>query len=153
MKPVSGKEAQFIREHGLKKAREVVEGAPDWASHFNEAIGYTESNDEYRGGFVKFINAKGQSDLSSKHELGVGLSDLKRLVESVMIITKTGGVSLVKDWFKRNGNAPLHQKYLSFNGISRIYCFSTDRYGGVHARRVKQAIHDYESIYGGGENA
>ena len=52
---------QFIKEQGVDKARGVVEGAPEWASHFD---GYLYSEKQF-------------------HEQCFLLSDLKRLVESV----------------------------------------------------------------------
>jgi len=37
---------QFIKEHGVEKAREVVEGAPDGATHyFNGDYGLTDLED------------------------------------------------------------------------------------------------------------
>ena len=55
---------QFINEHGVDKAREVVEGAPEWASHFD---GYLYSEKQF-------------------HEQCFLLSELKRLVESVYLV-------------------------------------------------------------------
>lgn len=66
------KPEQFIREFGEKKAREVVEGAPDGHKGYNDVI-----NQYTRG--VWFSR-------------DVMLSDLKRLVESLDRIDKCGGL-------------------------------------------------------------
>ncbi|MFY6009938.1 hypothetical protein ACOUVN_11460 [Acinetobacter baumannii] len=66
------KPEQFIREQGLDKAREVVEGAPDGHKGYNVVI-----NQYTRG--VWFSR-------------DVMLSDLKRLVESLDRIDKCGGL-------------------------------------------------------------
>lgn len=67
---------QFIREHGLDKAREVVEGAPDGHKGYNDVI-----NQYTRG--VWFSR-------------DVMLSELKRLVESVDLVESWGGIDDVK---------------------------------------------------------
>ncbi|MGX9638914.1 hypothetical protein [Acinetobacter nosocomialis] len=66
------KPEQFIREYGVDKAREVVEGAPDGHKGYNGVI-----NQYTRG--VWFSR-------------DVMLSDLKRLVESLERINKCGGL-------------------------------------------------------------
>ena len=58
---------QFIKEHGVDKAREVVEGAPDWATGINL------NSLKYFGG-----------DCFCGGDLLV--SGLKRLVESVYLV-------------------------------------------------------------------
>ena len=58
---------KFIKEHGVDKAREVVEGAPDWATGINL------NSLKYFGG-----------DCFCGGDLLV--SDLKRLVESVYLV-------------------------------------------------------------------
>lgn len=66
------KPEQFIREFGVEKARDVVEGAPDGHKGYNDVI-----NQYTRG--VWFSR-------------DVMLSDLKRLVESLDRIDKCGGL-------------------------------------------------------------
>ncbi|MDP7775885.1 hypothetical protein QWI49_12080 [Acinetobacter nosocomialis] len=70
------KPEQFIREYGVEKAREVVEGAPEGHKGYNDVI------KQYTRG-VWFSR-------------DVLLSDLKRLVESVGIINQAGGYEVVK---------------------------------------------------------
>ncbi|GEM_PF-2001025 len=152
------KPEQFIREQGLPEAKRILEMAPEDATHYrdlscgtrytknvSETECYVWTNKHWRRSVVPY-----QIFTS---EVIKPLSELKHLVESLDVLTKLGGIHIVKEWFKKNGNAPLHQKYLAFSGLSRIDCFSTDHYGAVHASRVKKAIRDHESIYGGGESA
>ncbi len=75
------KPEQFIREYGVEKAREVVEGAPGRANWYQVKGKY--SNDLY----------------SCNHELygeAIMLSNLKRLVESVDLVESWGGIDDVK---------------------------------------------------------
>lgn len=72
---------KFIKDHGVEKAREVVEGAPTRANWYQVKGKY--SNDLY----------------SCNHELygeAIMLSDLKRLVESVDLIKFYGGIERAK---------------------------------------------------------
>ncbi|HHB0843338.1 hypothetical protein [Acinetobacter baumannii] len=70
------KPEQFIREFGVEKAREVVEGAPDGHKGYNGVI-----NQYTRG--VWFSR-------------DVMLSDLKRLVESVDLVNSLGGIKAAR---------------------------------------------------------
>lgn len=77
---------QFIKEHGIDKAREVVEGAPDGATHFTEALGGHYAKE----GMLKMkpqwlwfnsINKEWYYDFAAKDH--IHLPDLKRLVERI----------------------------------------------------------------------
>ena len=70
------KPEQFIREYGVEKAREVVEGAPDGHKGYNGVI-----NQYTRGGWFS---------------RDVMLSDLKRLVESVDLVNSLGGIKAAR---------------------------------------------------------
>lgn len=65
------------------------------------------------------------------------LEDLKRLVESLEIVNRACGAERVIDLHERYKNNPVAHKY----------------WLGVRVDRMAQAVTDYESIYGGGENA
>ncbi len=106
------KPEQFIREQGLDKAREVVEGIP---SKYMEC---------YYSTLCYCTKAKKYSDRFNPRIELVNMADLKRLVESLEIIDKCGGLYGFK-----------------------TYC------NGDYSQEDLQAIHDHESIYGGGENA
>ncbi|MFK0664271.1 hypothetical protein ACXHR1_18765 [Acinetobacter baumannii] len=77
------KPEQFIREFGERKAREVVEGAPDWATHFD-----LTHKDHYQ---VEDGEECCLEDLDT-----VDLSDLKRLVESLGYVSRWGGIERCK---------------------------------------------------------
>jgi len=119
---------QFIKDHGLERAREVVEGAPEGASHFmyDSELMVTDylkhrpdvsefSFDLWCGkywGWKPFLRSKKRLDLP----------DLKRLVESVDLVNTFGGLKAAKSYVP----------------------------DGYKSERLKQAIQDYESIYGEG---
>ncbi len=65
----------FIKQHGVEKARKVVEGAPDLAEYYSTIDG------EY---YLIEINA-------------VNLNQLKRLVESVDLVNCNGGLNGTKN--------------------------------------------------------
>lgn len=130
------KAEQFIKDHGLEKAREVVEGAPDkTATHF-VCINFPELRYlkyklglpcTFRDDHWKAHRNHGllEDDI---HFYRYELSDLKRLVESVDLVNKLNGIDKCKGYVQ--------------------VCFfkGRDKYGN----RIKQAIADYESIYGEG---
>lgn len=103
----------FIKEHGVDKAREVVEVAPDWASEF------CSQSDEY----INYSDTGNVGDCNSC----VAIERLKHLVESVDLVKRYGGIAEVKT---------LHQDEF-WN--ERVF------------ERLKQAIADYENIYGESE--
>lgn len=120
---------QFIKDHGVEKAREVVEGAPDkTASHYV----ISKRPHYYSVDFQSYFNNGDwyDSDYTSEQDLAndyepqnvIRISDLKHLVESVDLIEKLGGIEAAKSYVP-------------------------DQY---KSERLKQAIADYESI--GGEH-
>ena len=70
---------QFIKEHGVEKAREVVEGAPANARYF----------ETYPLRVRYYI-----SDIGCNR--AISISELKRLVESVDLVNLKGGVKKLK---------------------------------------------------------
>ncbi|HEI9749819.1 hypothetical protein LPS07_05495 [Acinetobacter pittii] len=127
------KPEQFIREYGVEKAREVVEGIPKAKSFISgdvkEAQGYNSKLSKYVmwDWLYKFHWQEGdwqiQSYTGSDFTIDVfDLSDLKRLVESLERINKCGGLYGFK-----------------------TYC------NGDYSQEDLQAIRDHESIYGGGD--
>ncbi|EOQ73502.1 hypothetical protein [Acinetobacter lactucae] len=113
------KATQFIQDHGLERAREVVEGAPEWAI-------FWITQGEYHISMLSFPNMTGHHSFL--------ISEVKRLVESVDLITKVGGLKDAKEEHVKWMHAPDLHTY-------RI---------GVSVERLEQAIADYESIYGEG---
>ena len=180
----------FIKQHGVDKAREIVEGAPDkTATHYvfrkipsyysvefqswyhdgewRDSDCHTEQDliDSYGEDYVvnlsdlknlianidsqiaiKFIKEWGD-DYSKKY---IALSEsegnilpwelsLKRLVESVDLVNCNGG------WNGTKNTITLFQSSLDlglYHGVDGVDA-------EVEITRLKQAIADYESIYGG----
>lgn len=100
---------KFIKYHGVDKAREVVEGAPDRATTVKPSLDFKHFMygicEEAGGAYIL-------------------LSDLKRLVESVDMLKRFGGIELSKEWILEYSSFPYRVE-------------------------LEQAIADYESIYGG----
>ncbi|SST19937.1 hypothetical protein [Acinetobacter baumannii] len=131
------KPEQFIREFGVDKAREVVEGAPEGATHYGlrqyrqweGRILKTFTDESWRstavfGGNLRFI----EDDC-------LKVQDLKRLVQSVEIVELFESIEGAKDAYK--------------NGLG----FHSVLIGGyeIPIVRLGDAIKDHESIYGGGD--
>lgn len=123
------KPEQFIREYGVEKARKVVKGAPDWATHFD-----LTHKDHYQ---VEDGEECCLEDLDT-----VDLSDLKRLVESLDLVEKLGGY----------GKCKFYMTGMKLNKCDSVKCPKT---GLIVSRAALEiAINDYrESIYGGGDES
>lgn len=108
----------FIKEHGVEKARKVVEGAPEWAMSINFNNGMYYSRMEHKKG-------------------DTFLYDIKCLVESVDLINANGGLNGTKN------TITLFQSSLDlglYHGVDGVDA-------EVEIPRLKQAIADYELIY------
>ncbi|MBJ9961441.1 hypothetical protein I5730_12890 [Acinetobacter nosocomialis] len=129
------KPEQFIREFGEKKAREVVEDAPNDSTLFRlcgieEIPTYLKVKDgkywrySWRSGFREAC----QSTYNKINDAGelVSLSDLKRLVESIDLVNSLGGIKAARSEAHKD-------------------CF-------VYNQPLLAAIAAYESIYGGGDD-
>ncbi|WP_228261886.1 hypothetical protein [Acinetobacter baumannii] len=99
------KPEQFIREFGEKKAREVVEGAPESASlvfyYFDEVNDELLGPEYYRDNGSQHFNKENNSwgfcldpqiIVTEPHDALVSVEDLKRLVESVELVEVCGGL-------------------------------------------------------------
>ena len=64
----------FIQDNGVDKAREVIDGAPEWASHFD---GYLYSEKWFHGNSIL-------------------ISEINNLIESVDLVKRYGGIAEVK---------------------------------------------------------
>lgn len=123
------KAIDFIKEYSIEKAREVVEGAPDGATYYvNEKSKIVVGlHGFYADGFCVGIH---------NPHTHIKISALKRLVESVDIITKVGGIREAIEEHTKWMHAPeLH--------LYRI---------GESVERLKQAIADYELLFCSGES-
>ena len=71
---------QFIKDYGIENAREVVSGAPEWASDYcTDCKDYVNYDDSCYDGF-------------SECESCVSVNNLKRLVGSVELVEVCGGL-------------------------------------------------------------
>ncbi|WHP06784.1 hypothetical protein QLH32_04750 [Acinetobacter corruptisaponis] len=131
---------QFIKDHGVEKAREVVEGAPENSVYYRDMDSVCSPNEvlyyawfggallvkDEEKGWTKSIYHTGEEYILDQLEK---IDDLKRLVESVELIKKHGGLFSVKfGWYGENGE-----------------------YGLTDLEDLEQAITDYESIYSGAD--
>ncbi|HCA5022827.1 TPA: hypothetical protein MW161_000565 [Acinetobacter baumannii] len=127
------KPEQFIRDFGEKKAREVVEGAPEGSSHL-QAIG--------SGKLIHYLGVEDEdvqlffidhwrptcfdpSDLND--DVFISLEHLKRLVESLDLVEAYGGIESCKQ------------------SLYMLHELTED------PEPIRDAVRDHESIYGGGE--
>ena len=115
---------QFIKENGVEKAREVVEGAPDGATHLSDdACHYVNADFKPLPNRIK----------EQLPELIV-IDDIERMVKSV-------------DLVEHFGNDLIGAKQLL--EFSKD-CKTIELSGSViTVERLKQAIADYDSIFGG----
>lgn len=146
------KPEQFIRDYGVEKAREVVEGAPDWAKSYYEPTG------QYQ-------------DQKWADEISVGIEDLEHIVESLGRYSKFENKQEVLNAITNAPDGSTHYRKLSC-GIRYIkqgprffeywngseWCRPTVPFTDeTHILRfdkledLKQSIKDHESIYGGGD--
>lgn len=131
---------QFIQQHGIKKAREVVEGAPKIGSYWqeygidkNEYYGY----DDFYGDWYKYwdTNAPMWQKIFTKEEFSfnrVEVKDLKRLIESVDLIGKYHSIDHAKN---------------HYNNLRKAINQYENKDIGYLANELEQAITDYEAIY------
>lgn len=125
------KPEQFIREYGVVKAREVVEGAPLGSVNFSyeddEIVCFKDDvyfDNDYEDWFEIYFMMP---------EL-ISLSELKRLLESIdQINAFDGGIKEAKEILSR----------INKNGSKYATLFERPA--------LEQAIRDHESIYGGGD--
>ncbi|MEG1695598.1 MAG: hypothetical protein RR282_00715 [Acinetobacter sp.] len=124
---------QFIKENGVEKAREVVDGAPDkTASHYV----ISKRPHYYSVDFQSYFNNGDwyDSDYTSEQDLVndyepqnvIRISDLKRIIKSVKLVEVCGG--LVEAKKKMNSES------LRSATIEHV---------------LYKAISDYEAIFGG----
>ncbi|WMC00228.1 hypothetical protein [Acinetobacter phage Ab65] len=124
------KPEQFIREFGVDKAREVVEWAPEGATHYGlrqyrqweGRILKTFTEGSWRstavfGGNLRFI----EDDC-------LCIQDLKRLVESLDLVESYGGIESCKQ------------------SLYMLHELTED------PEPIREAVRDHESIYGGGDD-
>ncbi|AZM38585.1 hypothetical protein EJP75_08505 [Acinetobacter baumannii] len=129
---------QFIKENGVEKAREVVEGAPDGATHLsNDACHYVNAD-------FKPLPAHIKEQLPKL----IVIEHLKRLVESIRLVNKLGGIAIAKEKLAY-GNSISAMRLSYETTITNRDGTKQNVITGVYLEDLEQAIADYESIYGG----
>lgn len=120
---------QFIKENGVEKAREVVDGAPE------NSICY----DLEHGKHVAYEDTSiAMCFLKNRF---IDLSDLKRLVESVDLVKSYGGIINAKN------ELILLQKHLN-NTFGYVTIITSEK-----IENLEQAIADYEQLFGNTETS
>ncbi|ENU46300.1 hypothetical protein I6L25_12965 [Acinetobacter nosocomialis] len=137
---------KFIQNFSFEKTKEIVENAPDQALkvvYRNEylCIYYKKSKNgnvmSYNEYLKKFTYQRTSNRVWDAPEMS-DLLELKQFVESIVIITKLGGISEAKeDLLICNLSDCGETVYLKESG--EIFRCSTER--------LKQAISDYEDVY------
>lgn len=102
---------QSIKEHGVDKAREVVEGAPDRATTVKPSLDFKHFMygicEEAGGAYIL-------------------LSDLKRLVESMDLVESLNGVETAKRYLEEN------MECSDFKLLKQTIADYESIYGGEH---------------------
>lgn len=143
------KPEQFIREFGEKKAREIL-------SQYEKFI-HVEKPTHFDTDLEIFIH-EADFKTGKLDESDINLSDLKRLVESLDLVNNCGGLAIAnKITFQkrlRNEKAthfiqhPENQKLIQLLGRNQRKPKEAIKFD-----LFEQAIRDYESIYGGGDES
>ncbi|WP_151800716.1 hypothetical protein [Acinetobacter junii] len=132
---------KFIQQHGVDKAREVVEGATEWA------FGYDYIDDDY------FNGADIQDGYSIDQCEGcVCVDDLKRLVKGVDLINSVGGLTIAKKiTFQkrlRNEKATHFIQHPENQKLIQLFVRNQSKpEAAIKFDLFEQAIADYEAIY------
>lgn len=165
---------QFIKEHGVDKAREVVKCAPKYSKHVIPCLDgemyFAQREDgtwfKYSNGYGKWLEYFGKCN---PLDLAYELSDIKRLVESVDIISKFDSVQEAKDAISNSPDGATDYRKLSctiryikqserffeywdgFNWCRPTVPFTDETHilRFTQLSRLEQAIADCEAIYGG----
>ncbi|MDC5151631.1 hypothetical protein NRA15_14020 [Acinetobacter baumannii] len=130
------KAGEFLKVHGLKLAKEVVEGAPNSATHYELTV---DGSAYFKYENFDWFCIEGGEQIRTymeNHETChlIPLNDLNRLVESVdQINAFDGGIKEAKKILSR----------INKHGSKYATLFERPA--------LEQAIRDYESIYGGGD--
>lgn len=117
----------YIQQHGVEKAREVIEGAPSNAESYQDGYYFrTKPEFQFHNGFHPVWNLTDNNGEWFKKDGfdPVVINDLKMILESIRLVNSFGGLDDAKAVVKM----------------------------GKHYKYLKQAIADYEAIYSGAES-
>ncbi|EJB8459108.1 hypothetical protein MW354_000302 [Acinetobacter baumannii] len=132
-------EKKFIKVAGLVNAKDVINHAPDKAQRYSP-----QYEAYYKQGKATWMWLEGYKGWTKNevfkepYDQAIDLLELERLVESIEIVTKLGGISEAKeDLLICNLSDCGETVYLKESG--EVFRCSTER--------LKQAISDYEDVY------
>jgi len=142
------KATEFVKEHGIEKAREVVDSAPESSTlvfyHFdvinNELLGPEYYRDGGSQHFDKDNKSWGfcvdpQTRVAEPHDALESLCDLKRLIESHELVGNFGGLKRAKRILKKS--------YTSFNTMVSVVW--NDKPFQCTVQQLEQAVSDVEA--------
>ena len=131
---------KFIQQHGVDKAREELKKLPnsDVTHMTDDARMFVDENnpllDEFQRNQIKDL---------------ICIDDLKRLVESIGLVNKLGGIAIAKEKLAY-GNSISAMRLSYETTITNRDGTKQNVITGVYLEDLEQAIADYEAI--GGEH-
>jgi len=144
------KATEFVKEHGIEKAREGVDSAPESSTlvfyHFdvinNELLGPEYYRDGGSQHFDKDNKSWGfcvdpQTRVAEPHDALESLFDLKRLVESHELVERCGGLNSLKAWVKETKSKLSLATYFHCNKPLVL----------IQIEKAEQAIADVEACH------
>lgn len=116
----------FVKKHGIKLARDIVEGSPVEASHFEfiKTVNYMQ----FCGGDWFWLNTEVNEwflDYATGITERFSLAELKDVVDCINRVERMGGIQIVKDRLTKFGDN-----------------------GSLHSNQLKRIIAAYTSVYG-----
>ncbi|HEO1813063.1 TPA: hypothetical protein VAM20_002322 [Acinetobacter baumannii] len=119
------KPEQFIKRYGINEAKKIIDKAPNGTTHIH-SVTWQNYKQGDSNNYVWCGSGRDGWYFSIYDTLNgmMALEDLKRLVESVDMLKRFGGIELSKEWILEYSSFPYRVE-------------------------LEQAIADYESIYGG----
>ena len=130
---------QFIQQYGIEKARKVIDGAPDGATSIIGEKYFRFTDKEYWYWSFSGCKSKGKSEQYFYYNKRTTyLSEIKRLVDSVDLIKKHGGLFSTKCQLDKGGS---HYDWYGENGD----------YGLTALDDLEQAVVVYEQLFGNTE--
>ncbi|WP_236762526.1 hypothetical protein [Acinetobacter junii] len=147
----------FIKQHGVDKAREVVKCAPKYSKHVIPCLDgemyFAQREDgtwfKYSNGYGKWLEYFGKCN---PLDLAYELSDIKRLVKGVDLINSVGGLTIAKKiTFQkrlRNEKATHFIQHPENQKLIQLFVRNQSKpEAAIKFDLLEQAIADYEAIY------
>jgi hypothetical protein len=127
---------QFIKDHGLERAREVVEGAPEGSTHF---VGST---------YLKLIGAVWWNAWLSEWNHKDSSMVKRWKCESIELIKTWGDVFKLDEIKRLVESVDLFKKLKTKKNANREFMKACMRGQTERANQIKRAIDAHDAIYG-----